>query len=414
MYMQRSRQGFGGRGSSFGRPSFGGTSSRNFGSRNSNFRSSFSKPKRERGEHINPALFIKKAVEALVETPVTTRPFTDFNLCPEIQTNLLKKNYSVTTPVQDAAIEPILAGRDLIGLANTGTGKTAAFLLPLINKAFFNRTEKVLIIAPTRELALQIETEFRQFSWSMRLFSAACVGGMPIYHQINNLKRNPQFVIGTPGRLKDLSDRGLIEFGTFKNIVLDEVDRMLDMGFVDEIKAILAALPKERQSLFFSATMPPKIKELAAKVLSDPVTVEVKTGQTAQNVDQDIVRVRNSSDKYGELTTLLSKSEVKKALIFIETKREVEKVTEQLVSSGFRAQSIHGDKKQRERQRALTQFRNDAINVLVATDVAARGLDIKDITHVINYTIPQTYDDYVHRIGRTGRGSSKGFALTFV
>lgn len=308
----------------------------------------------------------------------------------------------------------IVDGKDIIGLANTGTGKTGAFLLPLINKVFKDKSQKVLILAPTRELALQIDDEFRQFSWSMKIFSTVCVGGSPIFKQINNLKRNPNFVIGTPGRLKDLSERNLVKFESFNNIVIDEIDRMLDMGFVDEIKAILAKLPKERQSLFFSATMPAKIKDLIHQFLIDPITVEIESGQTADNVEQDVVRVRSSEMKFNQLQEILKQSEFKKVLIFSETKREVEKLTSNLVGEGFKADSIHGDKKQHQRQKALSLFKNDTVNILVATDVAARGLDIDDVSHVINYTVPQTYNDYIHRIGRTGRGNKKGMALTFV
>jgi superfamily II DNA/RNA helicase len=349
------------------------------------------------------------------EKPVeVTNSFADFEFCDELKVNLKKRGFTIPTPIQDQAISHILDGRDVVGLANTGTGKTGAFLLPLINKAFQNRSEKVLIIAPTRELAIQIEDEFRQFSWGMRLFSAVCVGGSPIFKQINNLKRNPNFVIGTPGRLKDLSERNLIKFGSFNNIVLDEVDRMLDMGFVDEIRAILNQLPSTRQSLFFSATMPPKIRDLVSRFLNNPITVEVKTGETAKNVEQDIVRVRDKAIKFNQLQELLLQEDLKKVLIFIETKTEVDKITQNLISEGFKAESIHGDKKQYQRQNALRLFKNNSINILVATDVAARGLDIKDVSHVINYTVPQTYDDYIHRIGRTGRGQSKGKALTFV
>lgn len=349
------------------------------------------------------------------EKPVEIKhTFADFAFCPELTTNLNKRNYVNPTPIQDQAIFHIKAGRDLIGLANTGTGKTAAFLLPLIEKVWKNKSERVLIIAPTRELALQINAELLQFSYDMRLFSAACVGGEPIYKQINSLRRNPNFVIGTPGRLKDLSDRGLIRYDSFRNIVLDEVDRMLDMGFVDEIKDILKILPTPHQSLFFSATMPPKIKDFVGQFLNNPIKIEIQSGHGRDNVDQDIVRVRSGENKFDQLSELLKNPDFLKVLIFIETKREVEKLARGLADKGFRAESIHGDKRQRERERALRQFKNDDINILVATDVAARGLDIKDISHVINYTVPQTYDDYIHRIGRTGRGDATGKALTFV
>lgn len=416
--MQKSRTGsfrFGGSNrSSFNTGGFG--ASRPFSAYGTNMRrrpmkSSF----RERGESIDISKFVKKAsFSAPKQTFIIKHAFADFHLCDELKTNLAKREYTTPTPIQDQAIEPILAGKDLIGLANTGTGKTAAFLLPLINKIAANRSERVLIIAPTRELAQQIDLEFRQFAFGMRIYSTVCVGGLPIHRQISDLRRRPHFVIGTPGRLKDLSERGMVKYDSFKSIVLDEVDRMLDMGFIDDIKKILSELPPVRQSLFFSATMPPKIRDLAAQVLTNPITIEVKSGDTAENVDQDIVRVRDRGAKLDQLHELLQKPEFDKVLIFSETKRDVEKLTDDLINKGHKAESIHGDKKQRDRQKALARFKDSSINILVATDVAARGLDIKDISHVINYTLPQTYTDYVHRIGRTGRGDAKGCALTFV
>jgi len=399
------------------RRSFGPSKSRgNYfsnGPRSNGGRSNNSK-KRGFSESIDISKFVRKAAPKVETEYKSERTFADFGFCTEIGKNLAHKNFVNPTPIQDQAIPYVKEGRDLIGLANTGTGKTAAFLLPLIEKSFKNKNEKVLIIAPTRELALQIEEEFRDFSWSMRLFSATCVGGMPIFKQIQNLRRIPNFIIGTPGRLKDLNEKGFIDYSQFNNIVLDEVDRMLDMGFVDEIKDILSKIPAERQTLFFSATLPPKIKELTSRFLTNPVIVEVKSGETAENVEQDIIRVRSKETKFNQLTDLLKEPEFKKVLIFSETKSEVDKLTSNLKHEGFRADCIHGDKRQRERARSLTLFKANNVSILVATDVAARGLDIKDITHVINYTVPQTYTDYIHRIGRTGRGNSQGMALTFV
>jgi len=369
---------------------------------------------KKRGEHIDESKFICRAAEqAPAREVIIENTFQTFGLCSQLSRNLATRNYSKPTPIQDQSIKHILTGRDLLGLANTGTGKTAAFLLPLIEKCFADRRKKVLIIAPTRELAQQIDEEFRKFSLGMGLYSAICVGGMPIYKQINSLRRNSNFVIGTPGRLKDLKDRGMINFSTFSFIVLDEIDRMLDMGFVDEIRRILAELPESRQSLFFSATLPFKIKELVNQFLKDPITIQVTTGETAKNVDQDVVRVADHQ-KFDKLKELLITQELQKVLIFSETKREVERLTEDLLRDGFKADSIHGDKRQTQRQRALSNFKANQTQILVATDVAARGLDIDNVSHVINYTIPQTYNDYVHRIGRTGRGDKKGFALTFV
>lgn len=393
---------------SFSRTNRGFSSSRGYSGFSRN-----RKPVKMRGERIDESKFIKKASAVVMEETKIQNSFSDFGFCPQLSRNLVSRKYSVPTPIQDQSVPHIMKGRDLIGLANTGTGKTAAFLLPLIDKCFSDKSKKVLIIAPTRELAQQINEEFRKFSSEMGLYSVVCVGGMPIYRQIDCLRRRFNFVIGTPGRLKDLKDRGEIDFSAFDFVVLDEIDRMLDMGFVDEIKRILSELPQNRQSLFFSATLPEKIKILVNQFLVDPVTIQVTTGNTAKNVDQDVVRV-GVHEKFDKLKDLLITDELEKVLIFSETKRQVEKLTEDLIRDGFKADSIHGDKRQSQRQRALIKFKENHVQILVATDVAARGLDIDNVSHVINYTVPQTYDDYVHRIGRTGRANRKGFALTFV
>ncbi len=395
---------------SFGRSTgFGGGARRPaFGGGNRNSRS------KRPGEYIDVNKFIQKAgpVEA-VKTPVK-HTFRDFKFSPEIEKNLATKNYIHPTPIQDQAIPHILKGGDVVGLAQTGTGKTAAFLLPMIDKILKNPREKVLILAPTRELAQQIEAEFREFTMGMKLFSTVCVGGMPIFRQIESLRRNPNFVIGTPGRLEDLAERRKIRFEEFQNVVIDEVDHMLDLGFIEPIKNILSKVPKVRQSLMFSATMPPRIRALVSEFLNNPVTVEISSGVTTKNVEQDVIRVSDKSKKMEALEGLLRRGDVSKVLIFIETKRDVDKISRELTMKGFKVDSIHGDKRQRQRQIALKNFKDDHINILVATDVAARGLDINDITHVINYTIPLTHDDYIHRIGRTGRNSKKGFAYTFI
>lgn len=389
-----------------GRGGFG----RNAGGRGGNRR------RNGRGEDIDTSRFIKKAsgMKQVVIT-LTHGSFAEFGLSAQVEKNLTDKGILVPSPIQDQAIPHVRAGRDLIGLANTGTGKTAAFLLPLIEKISADPlNQSALIIAPTRELALQIEQEFHNFARGMKLYSAICVGGMPAYSQIQTLRRNPHVVIGTPGRIQDLADRGFLNYKIYNNVVLDEVDQMLDMGFVDPITTILNALPTPRQSLFFSATMPDRIRVLTERFLTDPVTVEIQSGKTTDNVDQDVVRVNHPQEKFPTLLSLLKQPEMLKVLIFSETKRDVEKLKDNLRLEGINVNSIHGDKTQRERQRALNFFKDGTIQVLVATDVAARGIDVKDVTHVINYTVPQTHDDYVHRIGRTGRGNKKGIALTFV
>lgn len=262
---------------------FGGYSQKK---RSGGFQRSFNNKSSGKGkEKIDISLFVKKPSANTAPKIEIKNTFADFKLSGELKQNLDRRNYKSPTAIQDQAISHILEGKDLIGLANTGTGKTAAFLLPLIDKIHKNRQQKVLIIVPTRELAIQIESELHQFSYGMKIYYASCVGGMPIGKQIQNLRRNPSFVIGTPGRIKDLHKRGLIKFKTFNNIVLDEVDRMLDMGFVKEIKEVLEKLPKERQSLFFLATMPSKIRDLVSSFLRNPITVEVYSGRTAENVE---------------------------------------------------------------------------------------------------------------------------------
>ncbi len=359
--------------------------------------------------------FVKKAIQTTeVEVYNPKHKFADFEMHSKLKANVAGRGYVHPTPIQDGAIPHILNGRDLVGIANTGTGKTAAFLLPLIHKAFKHATEKALIIVPTRELALQIESELRAFSVGSGLRSALCIGGAHINDQMRSLARNPSFVVGTPGRLKDLIERGKLNLGEFNNIVLDEVDRMLDMGFIADIKYLVALMKSPRQSLFFSATMPREIAELAKKFLNDPITIAIKARATSENVDQDVISVQPKEEKIEVLHNLLLKPELQKVLIFGRTKHGVDKLAHRLEERGFKADSIHGDKSQSQRQRALRRFSQDEISILVATDVAARGLDIPNVTHVINYDLPENYEDYIHRIGRTGRGDKKGNALTFI
>jgi superfamily II DNA/RNA helicase len=389
-----------------GRPSFGG--SRGF---SSNRRPSGN---RNTGQNIHFSKFINKAVaDEVVEKFTPENLFKDFKIDEKLKKNICDKGYCEPTPVQDKIIPHILSGSDVVGIANTGTGKTAAFLIPLIQKVLLNPKEEILIVVPTRELAMQIDQELKSFTAGFKIYSVCCVGGMPIGRQISELKYWNNFIIGTPGRIKDLVNRKCINLAPFSTIVLDEADRMLDMGFIADMKLIMSKMSKTRHTLFFSATISPDIEKLIKEFLKNPVTVSVKTGSTAKNVDQDVVRIAGQ-EKIDVLHDLLTKPEFSKVLIFGRTKHGVERLSNTLVDRGFKADSIHGDKNQPKRDRALSQFKNNGINILVATDVAARGIDVADITHVINYDIPATYDDYVHRIGRTGRGSKKGKAITFV
>lgn len=366
-------------------------------------------------KYIDPNRFINKAViTEKVEHFVPEHNFIDFAVDPRLKANIISKGYSTPTPIQDKAIPHVLKGQDVVGIANTGTGKTAAFLIPLINKVLIHEKENVLIVVPTRELALQIQEELNGFITNMKLYSVVCVGGAPIGSQIRQLRYRNEFVIGTPGRLKDLMEKGVLNLSYFKTVVLDEADRMLDMGFINDMRFMMEKMPKNRHTLFFSATWSGEIEKLVKEFLKEPVMISVKTQDTAKNVDQDIVRINRGENKLDVLHSMLIQPDFGKVLIFGRTKHGVEKLTKLLVDRGFRAESIHGNKNQSGRQRSLKLFKEGRVQILVATDVAARGLDISDVSHVINFDIPGTYEDYVHRIGRTGRAGKKGKALTFV
>lgn len=338
----------------------------------------------------------------------------DLAVCDLLKRNILSRHYKELTPIQDKTIVDALAGQDIIGIANTGTGKTAAFLIPLINKVFKDRGQKVLIVTPTRELALQIDDELHLFSRGMGILSTLCVGGMSSYQQKRGLRLNPNFVIGTPGRIKDFIQQRVLFLGQYRNVVLDETDRMVDTGFINDIKYFISLLPKDRQSLFFSATVSGKVQEIIKTFVTNPLTVSVKEGDTVENIDQNLIKVLDKGKKIEQLHDLLNKEGFVKVLIFGRTKWGVEKLSLELVKRGFKAGAIHGNKRQSQRQRILEQFRRNEINILLATDVASRGLDINDVSHVINYDVPTSYDDYVHRIGRTGRAGKLGTAFTFV
>jgi len=366
------------------------------------------------GEYIHPERFVNKASVVKAEHFVPKHRFDDFAIADVLKRSVIAKGYTIPTPIQDQAISHILLNQDVVGIANTGTGKTAAFLIPLINKVLKNPNEQVLIIVPTRELALQIEEELRSFVRGMSIFSVVCVGGSSIVPQIRALKYRNHFVIGTPGRLKDLIGRKCIDRSRYSTIVLDEADRMLDMGFINDMRFVMNGMPSTRQTLFFSATISPEIEKLISQFLRQPVRITVKTNETAKNIDQDVVKIAPGIAKLDVLHKLLNQNGFSKVLVFGRTKRGVEKLSKALVNRGIMAASIHGNKSQSQRQRSLAEFKNNKVKVLVATDVAARGLDIDNVSHVINYDLPTTYSDYVHRIGRTGRAGARGRALTFI
>jgi superfamily II DNA/RNA helicase len=388
--------------------SFGGNGGNSSGRGFSRGRGGFRRKAIDVSKFINKVVITEK-----VEVFTPEHNFNDFKIDQRLKNNIADRKFVFPTPIQDRIIPQILMGKDVVGMANTGTGKTAAFLIPLINKVILNHDEKILIIVPTRELAQQIQDELRAFVKGMPIYSVSCVGGMSIHAQISDLRRMHNFVIGTPGRLKDLIDRRIIDLKSFKSVVLDEADRMLDMGFIHDMKYVMNSMPKEKHCLFFSATLSIEIERLMKEILKDPLVISVKTQEISKNIEQDVVKVPRER-KLDELVKLLGQKEFNKVLVFLQTKHGAEKISKALLDKGFKAGSIHGNKTQANRQKTLTSFKNHQIQVLVATDVAARGLDINDISHVINYDIPESHEDYVHRIGRTGRGDKKGKALTFI
>jgi superfamily II DNA/RNA helicase len=347
------------------------------------------------------------------EAYVPSINFADLPIDANLKDNILAKGYLLPTPIQDKSIPEVLMGKDVVGLANTGTGKTAAFLIPMINRVIHDRSQHMLIMVPTRELALQIESEFYGFTKRLNINAVTCVGGAAIEPQLRVLRRKPNFVIGTPGRLKDFIERRELDLSTFGTVVLDEADRMLDMGFIGDMREILALMPKPRHTLFFSATLSKDIEKLIGEFLNDPVRISVKTRDTAATIDQDVVYFSPSA-KFEKLVEILKAADMDKVLVFGRTKHGVERLANDLSRAGVKAESIHGDKTHGRRQKALGLFKQDQVRVLVATDVAARGLDISGVSHVINYDLPGSYEDYTHRIGRTGRAGKAGKALTFV
>lgn len=340
--------------------------------------------------------------------------FNELGLKPEILKAVDDMGFETTTPIQEQAIPIALTGQDVIGQAQTGTGKTAAFTIPFLQMITTDPVVQVLILTPTRELCVQVEKEVYKLSRYLRMKSVAVYGGQEISKQIKSLKERPQIIVATPGRLMDHMNRKNIKLDNLKMVVLDEADEMLNMGFLEDIELILGACPTEKQTMMFSATMKNEIKSIANKFMKDPQIVAVKTKElTVPAIEQQYFEVPET-DKFKLLCRLLDIHAPELAMVFGRTKRRVDEVTEALQKLGYQAEGLHGDLTQRHREIVMNKFRNGQINILVATDVAARGLDVTGVTHVFNFDLPQDIDSYVHRIGRTGRAGKEGVALTFV
>lgn len=344
------------------------------------------------------------------------RSFREMDLHPRLKENIHLKKYEYPTEIQEKTIDHILAGQDVLGIAQTGTGKTAAFLIPIIQQLLTQQDPfQTLVLVPTRELALQIEEEFKTLSLHLNLSYATLIGGTSVGRDVRKLQRTHHLIIGTPGRIEDLAGQGVLKLHQFSKLVLDEFDRMLDIGFAPAVTRIIRAIPKRTQTVLFSATLDPNQRHLIQNILNAPAEVMVSSGQvTGEHIDQDVIRLAQGENKLEVLIRLLKNKDMQKTIVFAETKRTVKQLCVRLNRAGIQADALHGDKTQNNRTKTLDRFRQNRLSVLVATDVAARGLDIDNVTHVINYQVPRTFESYLHRIGRTGRAGKAGKALTLV
>jgi ATP-dependent RNA helicase RhlE len=345
--------------------------------------------------------------------------FKSLEIIEPILQSLLEEGYSTPTPIQAQAIPIVLEGNDLLGCAQTGTGKTAAFAIPILQllstSQTYDKRKKIrsLILTPTRELAIQIGESFKNYGRHTKLSYTVIFGGVNQFSQTQVLQRGVDILVATPGRLLDLMNQGFISLKEIEIFVLDEADCMLDMGFIHDVKKVLAALPKKRQSLFFSATMPPEIVKLADTILKNPRKVEITPGQPTVDIIEQFIYFVDKGNKSALLMDVLSDQNIKSALVFTRTKHGADKVVKDLLRHNIKAEAIHGNKAQNARQRALANFKDQTTRVLVATDIAARGIDVDEMEFVINYELPNISETYVHRIGRTGRAGAKGTAFSF-
>ncbi len=364
---------------------------------------------------INPLQLVKKARLQSKQEFVSTLTFADLSIHQNLVKNIAIKGYTTPTEIQQESIPLLASGKNLIGIAATGTGKTGAFLIPIIHQMIENKGISALVVVPTRELAQQVQEEFYSLTKGLGFQSACFIGGTALARDISAAKRNNQLIVGTPGRLNDLVNRRALNLNQTSILVLDEFDRMLDMGFINDVRKISQLMQRRSQTILFSATVDKSQQNLIKEFISNPVRINVASGHnSSDNVHQDIIRVAKTEDKFDVLLNLLNDKTFKKVILFAETKRTADNLSKKLIQSGLQSDVIHGNKSQNYRTKAVKLFKSGKTRVLVATDVAARGIDIDNVTHVVNYQIPQTMDGYIHRIGRTGRAGKIGNAFTFV
>ena len=365
---------------------------------------------------INTELLIKKAIDKPGGIFSPSRSFNEMPIDQRLKDNLSARGFHNPTQIQHETLELLKAGNDLVGVATTGTGKTAAFLIPVIERLLSSASPfQTLVIVPTRELALQVEKEFENLTNGLNLKSVCFIGGTNVERDVKRSRKVNHLIVGTPGRLLDLVARRALRLDQISTLVLDEFDRMLDMGFVNDIQRIISLMTERKQTMMFSATLDKTQRSLIDQLLTNPKHIQVSGGtSSSDHVDQDIVRISKGENKFEILREMMTGNDFEKVLVFAETKHLVNKLTKKLNQAGVRSDQIHGNKSQHYRNNALDRFKRGKVQVLVATDVAARGIDVFNISHVINYQVPQNMESYVHRIGRTGRAGKRGKALTFV
>jgi len=388
-----------------------GHKNRNLKSRSRSGGSRFKKSALEPSMMVNTAIKIKDDKKCF-----KPRPFYELDISPKLQSRIKNKGYKKATEIQDKTFEIVSQGESIIGIANTGTGKTGAFLIPIINRLINNKNKnKTIVLIPTRELAQQVDQEFKSLTKGLKIFSSCFIGGTNVNKDINKLRRLNHVIIGTPGRINDMINRRALKLHDFTKVVLDEFDTMLDMGFIQEVKKIINQMHKRNQTILFSATENPKQQNIIDNLVKQYKKVKVSEGKAnTDNIYQEVIKPKDDKEKNQMLVDLLRKKEFKKVLIFSETKRQVSKLCRVLKKFDLKVDEIHGNKSQQYRSKAIQKFKLGTIQIMVATDVASRGIDIDNITHVINYRIPSSKESYIHRIGRTGRAGKEGYALTFI